>query len=414
MSEQVTSNNKLYAERDVIEQMQHYVNHVEAMTAEGLHSKSDIAAELAHRDIVIERLQLELASAHTAVEGWRQLRTVPEPGKSRGNLLRDETSQWEVQTESEGNPCVPCHARVVGGVLCRWWGDGNPPSGVELIDRASQPPSLLREVAAIAYDTSKAAEDRIRDIQDLWEGATAPPSAGPLTLDTDSQVFFYEQDHYYLSNFSAFRLRWDGIDFDTSEHAYHWEKFKISGVDTSRVGRLIYGARSAHEAFKIAEALKGERRADWDSVKVDAMRRILREKARQHEYVRRKLLETGARQLIENSWRDDYWGWGEKRDGQNMLGKLWMEIRAELHGSSQTKSAALPCVWRDGCRKPEACAAKGHCDAPLAKHGEVYGLDDPLAAVRWICPKCTTVNGIDDATCLGCRQARPSLGESGG
>jgi hypothetical protein len=42
--------------------------------------------------------------------------------------------------------------------------------------RASQPPSLLREVAAIAYDTSKAAEDRIRDIQDLWEGATAPPS----------------------------------------------------------------------------------------------------------------------------------------------------------------------------------------------------------------------------------------------
>jgi ribA/ribD-fused uncharacterized protein len=216
--------------------------------------------------------------------------------------------------------------------------------------QASQPPSLLREVAAIAYDTSKAAEDRIRDIQDLWEGATAPPSAGPLTLDTDSQVFFYEQDHYYLSNFSAFRLRWDGIDFDTSEHAYHWEKFKISGVDTSRVGRLIYGARSAHEAFKIAEALKGERRADWDSVKVDAMRRILREKARQHEYVRRKLLETGARQLIENSWRDDYWGWGEKRDGQNMLGKLWMEIRAELHGSSQTKSCeACRATTADDC-----------------------------------------------------------------
>jgi hypothetical protein len=42
-----------------------------------------------------------------------------------------------------------------------------------LYERPAQPPSLLREVAAIAYDTSKAAEDRIRDIQDLWEGATA-------------------------------------------------------------------------------------------------------------------------------------------------------------------------------------------------------------------------------------------------
>jgi hypothetical protein len=53
---------KLYAERDVIAQMQHYVRHVEAMTAEGLHSKSDIAAELAHRDIEIERLSREVAT----------------------------------------------------------------------------------------------------------------------------------------------------------------------------------------------------------------------------------------------------------------------------------------------------------------------------------------------------------------
>ena len=39
---------------------------------------------------------------------------------------------------------------------------------------------------------------------------------------------------------------------------------------------------------------------------------------------------TGDRTLIENSWRDDFWGWGPNRDGQNMLGKLWMEVRAEL------------------------------------------------------------------------------------
>lgn len=37
--------------------------------------------------------------------------------------------------------------------------------------------------------------------------------------------------------------------------------------------------------------------------------------------------------------------------------------------------------------------------------------DDPLAAVRWICPKCTTVNGIDDTACLGCGQGKPSQRE---
>jgi hypothetical protein len=94
----------------------------------------------------------------------------------------------------------------------------------------------------------------------------------------------------------------------------------------------IQNAPSAHEAFKIAERNKDKRRPDWDAVKFDVMRDILRAKAAQHEYVRRKLLATGDRMLVENSWRDDVWGWGPNRDGQNMLGKLWMEIRAELTG----------------------------------------------------------------------------------
>lgn len=153
-------------------------------------------------------------------------------------------------------------------------------------------------------------------------------------LDTAEQVFFYEQDFYVLSNFSAFNLRWEGLVFPTSEHAYQWSKFwdVNSGQHTKK---FILNAPSAHRAFKIAEEYKGERRDDWDRIKVSVMQNILRAKAKQHEYVRRKLLATGDRELIEDSWRDDFWGWGPNRDGQNMLGKLWMEIRAELR-STQT------------------------------------------------------------------------------
>ena len=49
-----------YAERDVIAldvAGDLYSKHIMAMTAEGLHSKSDIAAELAWRDSVIEGLK---------------------------------------------------------------------------------------------------------------------------------------------------------------------------------------------------------------------------------------------------------------------------------------------------------------------------------------------------------------------
>ena len=158
-------------------------------------------------------------------------------------------------------------------------------------------------------------------------------------LDTDKQVFFYEQDFYVLSNFSAFALMWKGQRFDTSEAAYHWEKFP----NKPSVRYEIFNAMSAHEAFKVAERNKAVRRPDWDNIKVKVMRDILRAKAEQHEYVRRKLLATGDRELVEDSWRDDVWGWGPNRDGQNLLGKLWMEIRTELRGlPSNAKVGGAP------------------------------------------------------------------------
>jgi len=72
-------NTKLYAKRDPYEQDStpnpitgekwgnYYCRHVGAMTAEGLHSKSDIAMELAHRDIQIDAL-------HKDAERYRWLR----------------------------------------------------------------------------------------------------------------------------------------------------------------------------------------------------------------------------------------------------------------------------------------------------------------------------------------------------
>ncbi len=57
---------------------------------------------------------------------------------------------------------------------------------------------------------------------------------------------------------------------------------------------------------------------------------IISAKVAQHKYVYKKLLETGNREIIEDSWRDDYWGWGPNKDGKNMLGKLWMKLRYKL------------------------------------------------------------------------------------
>ena len=157
-------------------------------------------------------------------------------------------------------------------------------------------------------------------------------------LDTNTQVFFYENDFYPLSNFSAFRLIWGRHTFPTSEHAYQWEKFnwrsKIKRIGTLRGDILL--APSAHVAFKLAEENGSLWRPDWFDVRVDIMRRILRAKVEQHEYVRYKLLASGTRALIEDSWRDDFWGWGPTGYGKNMLGQLWMEIREEMRSQKES------------------------------------------------------------------------------
>lgn len=46
-----------YGRRNIIKQGNYYPKHVLAMTAEALHAKSAIAAELAHRDIEIDKLK---------------------------------------------------------------------------------------------------------------------------------------------------------------------------------------------------------------------------------------------------------------------------------------------------------------------------------------------------------------------
>lgn len=151
--------------------------------------------------------------------------------------------------------------------------------------------------------------------------------------DTEDTVYFYEQEFYVLSNYSAFNLIWKGQKFDTSEAAYHWEKFPMrSASDKVRftIQRQIRTAPSAHAAQKVAQANKEHIRKDWNKVKLQVMYDILKEKVNQHEYVKKKLLETGDRELVEDSWRDSFWGWGPNKDGKNVLGKIWMKIRKEL------------------------------------------------------------------------------------
>lgn len=253
---------------------------------------------------------------------WRELTSPREDGPP------EPVGEWEADS------AVGIY--IINDEGGEWWLGLATVHDTVQIGRSSDP-DILRSKAQADY------ESRIRS-------ALTSPASGERDavieecarvehhkLDTDAQVFFYEQDFYVLSNFSSFNLRWHGRTFPTSEHAYHWSRFALgwdltdaAGMDAAPVAVRIMSAPSAHEAFKLAQEYRDLQHPNWGRDKIDTMRRILFAKAKQHEYVSRKLLATGDRELVEDSWRDDFWGWGPNRDGQNMLGKLWMEVRAAL------------------------------------------------------------------------------------
>ena len=69
---------------------------------------------------------------------------------------------------------------------------------------------------------------------------------------------------------------------------------------------------------------------NWNTLKVDAMRLVLRLKFQQHPRLASQLRDTGSALLIEDSPFDRFWGTGRDGTGQNMLGTLLMELRERL------------------------------------------------------------------------------------
>ena len=143
----------------------------------------------------------------------------------------------------------------------------------------------------------------------------------------DEVIGFYPREFYPFDNFSSFKVEWNGYLFASVEEAYQAASFM--GSDDELVEK-IKKSHSADEAQRIAYANRDKRREDWDDVKISIMEELLRLKIEQNPYVKKKLLQTGDYMIVEDSPKDDFWGWGPNRNGQNNLGKLWMKLREEL------------------------------------------------------------------------------------
>ena len=141
----------------------------------------------------------------------------------------------------------------------------------------------------------------------------------------DDVIGFYPREFYPLDNFSSFKVEVDGYLYASLEEAFQTLLFL---PDYPEIAEQIKNSHSAHEAQKIMHENIDKVKYSRDE-QVCIMEKLLRLKIEQNPYVLKKLLETKDYTIVEDSPKDDYWGWGINRDGENQLGKLLMKLRKE-------------------------------------------------------------------------------------
>lgn len=113
------------------------------------------------------------------------------------------------------------------------------------------------------------------------------------------------------------------MTYPTLEHAYQAAKT----LDASQ-RELIRLAPTPGIAKRLGN--KVTLREDWNSLRLDVMRSLLRRKFFPGSELAQKLVDTGQADLIEvNDWQDFFWGKCNGR-GDNHLGRLLMQLRWDL------------------------------------------------------------------------------------
>jgi N-glycosidase YbiA len=145
---------------------------------------------------------------------------------------------------------------------------------------------------------------------------------------TDPIYFYSRTDAFHeFSNFAPFGFVEDGVYWRTVEHYFQAQKFP--GAENAVYREKIRTAKSPKEAKAMGQIRSVAIRPDWEEVKEDIMMEALRKKFAAAE-LRKLLLSTGDRPLVEASPFDHYWGCGRSGKGRNRLGVLLMQTRDEL------------------------------------------------------------------------------------
>lgn len=168
------------------------------------------------------------------------------------------------------------------------------------------------------------------------EEEAAPVAELPKPTAGLEDIYFYSTKPEYreFSNFFPASFTLDDKEWPTVEHYFQAVKF----AGNAEYQEKIRKAATPAAAKKLGASRNVPIRPDWDTYRLEAMRKAIEAKFSQNEELKDKLLATGTRNLVEASPTDTFWGIGKSKKGQNMLGKLLMELRDKLRAAESEEN----------------------------------------------------------------------------
>lgn len=141
----------------------------------------------------------------------------------------------------------------------------------------------------------------------------------------------FDGDYRFLSNFWLVNIPLENVWYISTEHAYQAAKT----LDENYKLRIKL-AKTCGEAKKLGK--NAPLRPDWEEVKISYMQYLVWYKFAMYPELGQKLLDTGDAELIEgNHWGDKFWGVCNGV-GENWLGKILMDVRAQIRRNGMADS----------------------------------------------------------------------------
>lgn len=155
-----------------------------------------------------------------------------------------------------------------------------------------------------------------------------------VVKDIDNAITRFRDDFFFLSSFYEGNIfTYKGFKFNNTSAPFQGEKFLDGLKDFEMKGP----AESKSLGRKVLL------RDDWEKVKEGIMYDVCYEKFSQDENLKRLLLSTGNRELIEGNFHGDrYWGMTYSPKvkgfiGKNRLGLILMKLREDLRAQQLNK-----------------------------------------------------------------------------